>query len=157
MFLSSAIGNIEAGKNLATLHNFLFGVGDLSVANQTLNPKLMLEDGSGINFRNNNLNTSQKEAIEFSMKQKELAVIHGPPGTGKTTTVVELITQEVKQGSKVDTVQDFLIVLDMKPCTYASSGNKYFSLNNVSVRLTKIMNNLLEHLKILILRVIFQC
>ena len=93
------------------------------MANQTLNPKLMLEDGSGINFRNNNLNTSQKEAIEFSMKQKELAVIHGPPGTGKTTTVVELITQEVKQGSKVDTVQDFLIVLDMKPCTYASSGN----------------------------------
>jgi len=99
--LKSAIGNIEAGKNLATLHNFLFGVGDLSVANQTLNPKLMLEDGSGINYLNNNLNTSQKEAIEFSMKQKELAVIHGPPGTGKTTTVVELITQEVKQGSKV--------------------------------------------------------
>ena len=86
---------------MATLHNFLFGVGDLSVANQTLNPKLMLEDGSGINYINNNLNTSQKEAIEFSMKQKELAVIHGPPGTGKTTTVVELITQEVKQGSKV--------------------------------------------------------
>ena len=89
------------------------------MANQTLNPKLMLEDGSGINYKNNNLNTSQKEAIEFSMKQKELAVIHGPPGTGKTTTVVELITQEVKQGSKVDTVQDFLIV-------YASSGNKHF-------------------------------
>ena len=89
------------------------------MANQTLNPKLMLEDGSGINYINNNLNTSQKEAIEFSMKQKELAVIHGPPGTGKTTTVVELITQEVKQGSKVDTVQDFLIL-------YASSGNKHF-------------------------------
>ena len=89
---------------MATLHNFLFGVGELSVPNQTLNPKLMLEDGTGINHINNNLNTSQKEAIEFSMKQKELAVIHGPPGTGKTTTVVELITQEVKQGSKVELV-----------------------------------------------------
>ena len=30
---------------------------------------------------------------------------------------------------------------------YASSGNKYFSLNHVIARLTKIMNNLLEHLK----------
>ena len=32
-----------------------------------------------------------------------------------------------------------------------------FSLNNVTVRLTKIMNNLLEHFKILIFKVIFQC
>ena len=121
MFLSSAIGNIEAGKNLATLHNFLFGVGDLSVANQTLNPKLMLEDGSGINYKNNNLNTSQKEAIEFSMKQKELAVIHGPPGTGKTTTVVELITQEVKQGSKVELVSKELYHLAAILHVYAGS------------------------------------
>ena len=32
-----------------------------------------------------------------------------------------------------------------------------FSLNNVTVRFTKIMNNLLKHLKILIFKVIFQC
>ena len=51
--------------------------------------------------KNNNLNESQKEAIEFALKQKELAVIHGPPGTGKTTTLVEYITLEVKQGSKI--------------------------------------------------------
>ena len=97
----SVVGNIESGKNFGTLHNFLFGISDLSVPNQHINPKLMLEDGSGIKHVNDNLNGSQKEAIEFAMKQKELAVIHGPPGTGKTTTVVELITQEIKQGSKV--------------------------------------------------------
>ena len=32
-----------------------------------------------------------------------------------------------------------------------------FSLNKVTVRLTKIMNNLLEHLKILIFKVVVQC
>ena len=42
----------------------------------------------------------------------------------------------------------FLIKLDNgHETTYAFSGNKHFSLNNV--RLAKIMNNLLEHLKIL--------
>ena len=35
------------------------------------------------------------------MKQQELAVLHGPPGTGKTTTLVEVIRQHVKMGDKV--------------------------------------------------------
>ena len=42
--------------------------------------------------------------------------------------------------------------------TNASIGNKHiFSLNNYIVRLTKIMNNLVKVLKILIFKVIFQC
>ena len=72
---------------------------DLGVPHQEINPKLKNE--GQINFTNSNLNDSQREAIEFALKQKELAVIHGPPGTGKTTTLVEYITLEVKQGSKV--------------------------------------------------------
>ena len=95
----SALKSVEDGKNFSILHNYLFGQSDLSVPNQQVNPKLMSENK--LQFKNCNLNSSQKEAIEFALKQKELAVIHGPPGTGKTTTVVELISQEVKQGSKV--------------------------------------------------------
>ncbi|XP_010955079.2 DNA-binding protein SMUBP-2 [Camelus bactrianus] len=54
-----------------------------------------------LTFCNASLDASQKEAVLFALSQKELAIIHGPPGTGKTTTVVEIILQAVKQGSKV--------------------------------------------------------
>lgn len=47
------------------------------------------------------LNPSQQEAVRFALSSRDLAIIHGPPGTGKTTTVVELIAQAVKRGNKV--------------------------------------------------------
>lgn len=47
------------------------------------------------------LNPSQQEAVRFALAAEDLAIIHGPPGTGKTTTVVELISQAVDRGDKV--------------------------------------------------------
>ena len=47
------------------------------------------------------LNPSQQEAVRFALSARDVAIIHGPPGTGKTTTVVELIRQAVRRGEKV--------------------------------------------------------
>jgi len=47
------------------------------------------------------LNPSQQAAVRFALSAEDLAIIHGPPGTGKTTTVVELIVQAVRRGNKV--------------------------------------------------------
>nr|GMD46410.1 DNA-binding protein SMUBP-2 isoform X1 [Ipomoea batatas] len=50
---------------------------------------------------NRNLDHSQKDAIAKALSSKDVFLLHGPPGTGKTTTVVEIILQEVKRGSKI--------------------------------------------------------
>ncbi|KAG6771306.1 hypothetical protein POTOM_022654 [Populus tomentosa] len=50
---------------------------------------------------NSHLDHSQKDAISKALSSKNVFLLHGPPGTGKTTTVVEIILQEVKRGSKI--------------------------------------------------------
>ncbi|KAK9726065.1 hypothetical protein RND81_05G187700 [Saponaria officinalis] len=50
---------------------------------------------------NLNLDHSQKAAISKALSSNNIFLLHGPPGTGKTTTVVEIILQEVKRGSKI--------------------------------------------------------
>ena len=47
------------------------------------------------------LNSSQKEAIEYALGAPRIAAIHGPPGTGKTTTLVEFILQCVARGLRL--------------------------------------------------------
>ena len=54
-----------------------------------------------INYIDESLNESQKYAIENSLSCENFYLIHGPFGTGKTRTLVELISQETRQNHKV--------------------------------------------------------
>jgi len=50
---------------------------------------------------NQNLNDSQNQAVAFALSADDVAIIHGPPGTGKTTTLVELMRQITGSGQSV--------------------------------------------------------
>ena len=47
------------------------------------------------------LNPSQEQAVNEVLWAKDVAVVHGPPGTGKTTTLVEAIYETLRRESQV--------------------------------------------------------
>ena len=54
-----------------------------------------------VEFTDPSLNNSQKEAIRFALASNDIILIHGPPGTGKTHTLIELIIQMVRRRLRV--------------------------------------------------------
>ena len=47
------------------------------------------------------LNPTQEEAVNKVMHAKDVAIVHGPPGTGKTTTLVEAIYETLHRENQV--------------------------------------------------------
>ncbi len=47
------------------------------------------------------LNPSQEQAVNEVLWAKDVAVVHGPPGTGKTTTLVEAIYETLRRETQV--------------------------------------------------------
>ena len=47
------------------------------------------------------LNASQEQAVNKVLRAKDVAIVHGPPGTGKTTTLVEAIYETLHRENQV--------------------------------------------------------
>ncbi|HLV10294.1 MAG TPA: IGHMBP2 family helicase, partial [Halanaerobiales bacterium] len=58
------------------------------------------------------LNSSQQNAVKNARAARELFLIHGPPGTGKTMTCIELILQGVKAGETILAAADSNTAVD---------------------------------------------
>ena len=47
------------------------------------------------------LNQTQENAVNMVLRAKDVAIVHGPPGTGKTTTLVEAIRETLMRENQV--------------------------------------------------------
>lgn len=68
---------------------------------ETITGKIIQAKPLSLNYHNKKLNPSQQKAIEAIIQNEYITIVHGPPGTGKTTTLIEAIQQLIKAGEKV--------------------------------------------------------
>ncbi|KAJ8091832.1 hypothetical protein PM082_021068 [Marasmius tenuissimus] len=87
--------NASSETPLSPLCRVLLGLSKLSAPD--FDDQLVKE----IKFFDESLNDSQKEAVKLCLASREVACIHGPPGTGKTHTLIELIQHLVSAGKRI--------------------------------------------------------
>jgi len=105
------------------------------------NRPLKSEERKPITPLDTDLNPSQLEAIEFALSAADVAIIHGPPGTGKTTTVIELIRQAVARGEKVLACAPSNLAVDNLLERLVRAGEKAIRLGHPA----RVLKELQEH------------
>lgn len=90
--MKTVLLNLESNKPLYRLFRQLHG--DTTITHSsTINTPL--------SFQNKKLNESQQQAITAITQNENIIIVHGPPGTGKTTTLIEAIVQLINAGEKI--------------------------------------------------------
>jgi ATP-dependent RNA/DNA helicase IGHMBP2 len=78
------------------------------------------------------LNPSQKSAIESCIKAPSLGVIHGPPGTGKTTTLVALVKELAKTEKRILVCAPSNNAVDLLAERISATGVSTLRLGNIA-------------------------
>ncbi len=88
------------------------------------------------------LNESQSKAVNKILSANELAIVHGPPGTGKTTTLIQAIKALIKQeNQKILVVAPSNTAVDLLSEKLSEEGLNVLRVGNparVSERLQKL-------------------
>jgi superfamily I DNA and/or RNA helicase len=78
------------------------------------------------------LNDSQNEALNSIIAADDVAIVHGPPGTGKTTTLVESIKFLVADGKKVMVTAPSNAAVDHLTRSIANAGVSIVRIGNLA-------------------------
>ncbi len=92
------------------------------------------------------LNMSQMDAVRFALSAQDVAIIHGPPGTGKTTTLVELIRQIVQTGKRVLAVAPSNMAVDNLLEKLVDVGENAIRLGHPARMLPRLRQHSLDQL-----------
>jgi superfamily I DNA and/or RNA helicase len=88
------------------------------------------------------LNTSQQAAVQQIISANELAIVHGPPGTGKTTTLVQAIKAlHARDGRQILVVAPSNTAVDLLSERLSDAGMNVLRVGNparVSARLMSL-------------------
>ena len=121
-------GCFDNGEDIASV---LFNEKDVSQPLAELDAKILTAEGN-INFYNGDLDPSQKAAVEFVLRQPHVSIIHGPPGTGKSTTLVEVVRQHVRMGVKVLVLAPSNIAVDVMTLKLQEAGLTVVRIGNTA-------------------------
>jgi superfamily I DNA and/or RNA helicase len=91
--MKTVLNNIQFNKELAAFFTKLHSGDTIK--------KTVVANKTTLSFYNQHLNQSQQQAVTAIAQNEQITIVHGPPGTGKTTTLIEAILQLIKAGEKV--------------------------------------------------------
>jgi ATP-dependent RNA/DNA helicase IGHMBP2 len=120
------------GNRLAELRDILIGQ----------RPKSLLADLSFAQIEQ--LNDSQNEAVHLMKSSYDVAVIHGPPGTGKTTTIVAGIKELSATEHSILVCAPSNAATDLLTERIAAAGLSVVRIGNVSRIEESVMNYTLD-------------
>lgn len=92
--MKKVLNNLETNKDLYKLFEQIHGGFPKEFISKTPASFSLL-------FKNKYLNESQQKALAATSQNENITIVHGPPGTGKTTTLIDGILQLIKAGEKV--------------------------------------------------------
>ncbi|MEL7123373.1 MAG: AAA domain-containing protein, partial [Bacteroidota bacterium] len=90
------------------------------------------------------LNDSQNKAVNDILEAKDIAIVHGPPGTGKTTTLVQAIKLITKEEPTVLVAAPSNTAVDLLTERLANEGLVVVRIGNISRVDESILSHSLE-------------
>jgi ATP-dependent RNA/DNA helicase IGHMBP2 len=92
------------------------------------------------------LNPSQNEAVSRILASKDVAIVHGPPGTGKTTTLVQAIKYLSQREGQVLVTAPSNAAVDLLTEKLSAQGLNVVRIGNISRVDDEVLKHTLEYL-----------